>query len=552
MIPFTKYVTEKFITYQIKAPGVATVYISCYKDPKNVSCNISNSNLTKTDPTKLTLSLKNNFAYGGSRLAKYLDNQEEATKRAIRSVNFLAIAESHMKHAVINKAIEDGALSNLIDRTSNKIVQYLQADNELQHNIDIGYQLPSEYLDLKIRGARCMILPATEEIETILKDIKHPKFDQTAEIIFEKIGNFLNGIEAADRVNMDGEVINQVVLNKGDINLTPDFGRFAKIADILNQFTPQVLCLNANAGGCSGKVAYTVTGILAGWQACIDDNLCSFEPSTTSITFIGSAGALGEVLVDYLRAKNFQHVKICDLQYRLDSIIEINNEADLDKLDLKSYSHDSDNNFTIITKTGKTIQLNIKDKLVSLTDGGYQAIPKTWQVIEAIDGAYTDEALKENGIILSTAVGREIENSNYHLIKAGTLFLAAHNIAIPLGDAGLKVVKDLNAQGVIFIPGQVLTLGGALTSRLEACHRSEYKIVKADEGKNTVIFPKRLAHEIVKNIIYHITSQIINQKEITPWEALLNYADLNDLLFIKDDEAELKLNNKFIPYDIRY
>ncbi len=118
MIPFTKYVTEKFLTYQIEVSNVATVYIACYKDPNNINNNIpvQDGNLAKTDPTELALSLKNNFAYGGSRLAKYLDNKEEATKRAIKSVNFLAIAESHMKHAVINKAIEDGALNNLIDR----------------------------------------------------------------------------------------------------------------------------------------------------------------------------------------------------------------------------------------------------------------------------------------------------------------------------------------------------------------------------------------------------------------------------------------------------
>lgn len=552
MIPFTKYIAEKFLTYYIEAPGIANIYIACYKDLKNPDNKTLNNNLSKIDPTQLTISLKNNFAYGGSRLAKYLDDKEEAVERAIRSVNFLAIAESHMKHSVINKAIEEGALDKLVNKTNNQVVQYLKAENELQQNIDIGYKLPDDYLDLKIRGARCMILPASREVEEILKDIKNPKFDETAEIIFEKVGNFLNGTEAANKVNITGEIIEQVTLTKGTINLTPDFGRFAKIADILNQFTPQVLCLNANAGGCSGKVAYTVSGILAGWQACTDNNLTSFNPNTTSITFIGSAGALGEVIVEYLREQKFKHVRICDLQYKLDSIIEINREADLDKLDLQGYSHNSNGTYTIITKTGKSIQLNFSDKLVSLIDGGYQVIPKTWQVIKAEDGAYTDEALEETDTILSTAVGREIENSNYQLIKAGTLFLAAHNIAIPLGEAGLKVVKDLKEQGVIFIPGQVLTLGGALTSRLEACHRNEHKIVKADEGKNTAIFPKRLAHEIVKNIIYHITSHIIKQKEITPWEALVNYADLEDLLEIKDEKDDLKLNNKFIPYDIRY
>ncbi len=560
MNSFLKYFSEKLFTYQILVPQIAEVYIACYKnsefsDPKNTLVS-SSEDLKDVDPKQITFALKSNFAYGGSRLAKYLENKEEGRDRAIKSVNFLALAESHMKHAVINKAIEEGALDSLVNPLTRTLLKSLKAQNALQTDIDAGYVLPKSYLGLKIRGGRCIILPQTMEVEEILKDPKHPRFYEIADIIFKKIGNFLNGVDSANLIDMHGNILDQVKINRGEINLTPDFGRFAEIADILNKFTPQVLCINANAGGSSGKVAYTVTGILAGWKSCIDNNLSDFLPEETDITFIGSAGALGEHIVEYLREHNFKKIRLCDLQYQLNDLIEINSEEDLAKLRIKKYTKKDDKSFIVTTMTDKSLMVNLKDKLIGLADGGYQVMLGSWKVIHAIEGMYTDEALKESGgVILSTAVGREIENSNYHLIPSGTLFLAAHNIAIHLGEKGLKVVKDLEEQGVIFIPGQVLTLGGALTSRLEACYRAEHKIIKANEGKNTTMFAKRLGHEIVHDIIYHITSNIINKDDVTPWEALLEYANLTDLLSLNDGDKIVKeevVKEKFIPYDIRY
>jgi len=125
-------------------------------------------------------------------------------------------------------------------------------------------------------------------------------------------------------------------------------------------------------------------------------------------------------------------------------------------------------------------------------------------------------------------------------------------MAISLGNKGLKIVKNLAKQNVICVPGQVLTLGGALTSRLEACHRAEHKIIKANEGKNIVTFPKRLAHEIVKDIIYHITTNIITRKNLTPWEAMLKYANLEILLDLDEGEDDLLNDSNFVPYDLRY
>jgi hypothetical protein len=505
----TQTYRNKFATYQIKIPGIATAYIAYYKgDNKTPSLYTSENSVVK-DPRKLVFTLENDFAYGGSRLAKYLPNKSRGAERAIKSVNFLALAESHMKHALVNKVLEEGALDKLVDRRTYKLLNSLKAQNELQSDIEAGYKLPAGYFDLKVKGARCMILPETEEIELILKDPNHVKFCEISEIVFEKIGRFLNGVEAAKLTDLQGKILGKEKIKRGKINITPDFGRFAATSNMLNKYTPQVLCVNTEAGGSNGKVAYTVTGILAGLQACIDNKLCSFNSEKTKITFIGSAGALGEVIVEYLREKKFQHVTLCDLQYDLKEQIAINDESDLDKLKIKNYVKHNDSSYIITTLTDKKIKVLLKDKLVKLTNDNYQVIPNCWKIIPAVEGKYTDEALTQDSeIILSTAVGKEIENSNYHLIHSGTLFLAAHNMAISLGSKGLKIVKDLAKQNVICVPGQVLTLGGALTSRLEACHRAEHKIIKSNEGKNIVTFPKRLAHEIVKDIIYHITTNI--------------------------------------------
>lgn len=557
MSAFSDYVSKKLFTYQIQIPGFAQVYIACYKNCEFSnsldSFNFSEENLKETDPKNLTFSLKSNFAYGGSRLAKCLDDETTAKDIAIRSVNFLALAESHLKHAIINKAIKDGALDRLIDFSTNRLLTSLKAENILQEDVNAGYALPKGYLDLNIRGSRCIVLPENLEIEEILKDPKHPRFYEIADVVFKKIGGFLNGLEAASLIDTQGHILDHVKIKKGEINLTPDFGRFAEIADILNKFTPQVLCVNSNAGGSNGKAGYTVSGFLAGWQACVENGLCSFSPEETDITFIGSAGALGELITDYLKSLNFKKVRLCDLQYKLNEIVRINQENDLEKLDIKEYTKTGEQTFTIVTLTDKEIVINLKDKLIRLRNGGYQALLSDWSVLPAVEGMYTDEALRESsGVILSTAFGREIENSNLHLIPSGTLFLAAHNIAINLGENGLKIVKELSERNVTFVPGQVLTLGGALTSRLEACFRAEHKIFKANEGKNTIMFPKRLGHEIVRYIVYHITSRIILRNDITPWEALLEYANMSELLVLDDQDKKTLTKQEFIPYDVRY
>lgn len=544
------YFSEKMLTYRIEVNNIASVYIACWSGPLSTQkLTFSESNGDSINSDNLLFSLRKDFAYGGTRLGKYLNNKTESSKRAIKSVNFLALAESHIKHTIINRAVREGCLEKLIDPLTFKVQRKLKAENDLQNDIEKGYKIPEEYLALEIKGARCIILPHSEQIESILKDTNNPKFNEISNKILKEIGNFLNGSALHDQIDLEGNILQKVALVKGSINLTPDFGRFAQIADLLNNFTPQVLCINANAGGCSGKVAYTVTGILAGLEACIDNGLSNLDQET-KVTFIGSAGALGRVILEQFKEKALSNVRVADLQYRLDKIFRIKTEADLEQLKIKTYSLQTHNTFKIITLNHDVLEVKINDQVIELVDGGYQVIPATWEVISSVESKYTDEALNQKGIIISTAIGREIENSNYQLIPSGTLFIAAHNIALPLGKEGLKIVNYLHDKGVFFIPGQPLTLGGALTSRLEACHRAFYKITKKNEGKNNVFFPKRLAHEIVKDIVYYLIDTIIKNKALSPWENLLEYANLPELLKLEETTSEL--NSKFIPYDMRF
>ncbi|AIL64599.1 hypothetical protein NOVO_00960 [Rickettsiales bacterium Ac37b] len=550
MLNHDGYFSEKMLTYRIEVNGIASVYIACWAGSQliqNLSFLDSDNDYISSE--HLPFSLRKDFAYGGTRLGKYLGNKIESSKRAIKSVNFLALAESHIKHTIINRAIREGCLNKLIDPLTFKVLRELKAHNELQNDIEIGYKVPEEYLELNIKGARCIILPHSEQIESILKDINNPQFNEISEKIFKEIGKFLNGLETYDQIDLEGNILQKVALIKGNINLTPDFGRFAQIADLLNKFTPQVLCINAKAGGCSGKVAYTVTGILAGLEACIDNGLSNLDPET-KVTFIGSAGALGAVILQHFKEINLLNVRVADLQYKLEKIFRINTASDLEQLKIKTYSIQDQDTFKVITLTNDILEVKINDQIIELVGGGYQVIPATWEVISSVEGKYTDEALNQKGIIIATTIGREIENSNYDLIPSGTLFIAAHNIALPLGREGLNIVNYLHGKGVFFVPGQPLTLGGALTSRLEACHRAFYKITKNDEGKNNVLFPKRLAHEIVREIVYYLIDAIIQNKNNSPWENLLEYSQLPELLELEDQTSGL--NHKFIPYDMRF
>ena len=80
--------------------------------------------------------------------------------------------------------------------------------------------------------------------------------------------------------------------------------------------------------------------------------------------------------------------------------------------------------------------------------------------------------------------------------------------------------------------------------------RKENNITKASAGIHDVVFPKRLAHEIVSYIVYFLTKRITSNKK-SPWESMLEYADLAELLSLESDDSELR-DKKFVPYDVRY
>jgi hypothetical protein len=434
----------------------------------------------------------------------------------------------------------------LIDSNNNTTLLDLPAENDLQQSIKKGHKIIPEYLKLSINGGRCLILPENEEIENILKDPNNDKYSYYAKKIFKKIASFLNGEKIAKVTDLNGNCNGSLqAIKKGSINLTPDFGRFAGVADILNEYTAQVLGVKAEKGGGGGKVNYSVTSIISGWESCIEHKLADFDPETTPITIIGSAGALGAGIVDYVKKNKFKNVTLCDIQYDLDKIKIIQNENDLKNLHILHYNQMSPKNFVVIDKMECSLSINIGDKIVGLENGSYQSLLPEWKIIAAKKGRFTDEALRRGGTIITTTIGNEIEHSNYNIIPKGTLFLAAHNIAIPLGEKGNMITKAIHNNGTWLIPGQILTLGGALTARYEACFRSKLKT-----GDST-IFPKRLAHEIVRLTVKKVVGDIILESKesnfLTPWHALLRYADLEKLLYLKSEKIDFSARS-LTPY----
>ena len=65
-------------------------------------------------------------------------------------------------------------------------------------------------------------------------------------------------------------------------------------------------------------------------------------------------------------------------------------------------------------------------------------------------------------------VGGELLHSDLSVVKDGTVMLMAHNEVITVNEASLAAIdKFLAEKDVKVIPGQLLTFGGAMTSRLE-------------------------------------------------------------------------------------
>jgi hypothetical protein len=157
------------------------------------------------------------------------------------------------------------------------------------------------------------------------------------------------------------------------------------------------------------------------------------------VTVIGAAGAMGSGFVDHLRRGGYSDLAVADLVY-----------ADAP-----------------------------------------EAVPPDATHLPAEPGRFTAECLGRGGFIVATTWGEELERSDIDALKPGTNLLLAHNLALPAADAGLALAARLAERGVYALPGQILTLGGALTARLEWFWRA------AQTGRR---FDKPLAHTVVQRV----------------------------------------------------
>lgn len=352
------------------------------------------------------------YYYGGTRMATPQATDEEIEQ----DIERLAITESAFKNRLINLAL------------TRNIFQHYE------------HRLPQGFMDSVVGGARCIIRPRDLETYRILSQPGHKQFRKVILPIFSSVGEYLNQAD-------------------GIIKLTPDFGCFAGLADILVEFTPHTLGIGCEKGGCGGKSSYSVTGILSALQST-----GAIQSRDETITLIGSAGAMGSDILAFFQREAFRNLAICDL----------------------AYEHEAS-----------------------------RPVLETGILLPAIARTFTEECLQRGGTIVATTLGRELENSSWWLLPSGTTFFLAHNLAIPNGEKGLTLMRQLAKQGVKVFPGQILTLGGALTSRLEWFWR---------QSKPNIPFDKQLAHLVVKDTIHFLITEnqkIADQEDLSPYEAML-------------------------------
>ncbi len=353
------------------------------------------------------------YTYGGTRMVK--PSIDDPT--VLATLHDLATNESLFKNLLINRALAEGALESLSDR------------------------LPDGFAESRVGGARCIIRPRSLETQAIWNDPKTPSFATSIRPIFVAIGDCLNSHE-------------------GYIKLTPDFGRYALVSDMLREFTPHVLGIACEIGGCGGKTSYSTTGV----TAAFDHFRFSHD---IPLTLIGSDGAMGSEFHSYVTKQGHSNIALCDISYDLE---------------------------------------------------GPQASGSGAPLLPARAGTFTREALSRGGVIVATTWGRELENCDLSALLPGTRFLLAHNLSIPPGRPGINLAQQVAERGVTALPGQMLTLGGALTTRLEWFSRKS----RPDQP-----FDKPLAHDVVRAVVSHYgetTLRAAGEQKVTPYEALLGLA----------------------------
>lgn len=357
------------------------------------------------------------YCYGGTRMVRWSASDSDAEEDLVR----LMFEESHLKNRMINRALGDGMLA------------------------DLEPELPKGYLKSRVGGGRCIMRPKTEALYSVLQNPAHPEFGPLISEVFREIGKFLNTKE-------------------GRIKLTPDFGRYAGLADHLANFTPHVLGVRCGIGGCGGKASYTVSGILGAMRT-----LGLLSDKDARYTLVGSDGALGSGVLEYLQQEGFHDLAVSDLTY----------------------------------------------------DAGREQPPAGLLKLSSQDGRFTRDCLQRGGIIVFTTWGEELENSDLDAIPSGTTLVLAHNLSVPPGERGRRLMRDIAERGIFAIPGQVLTLGGALTSRLEWFWRQNYP-------DTDFTAKKPLAHEIARRVGAFLVTQIdevARRENLTPYEAMWVFAE---------------------------
>lgn len=356
------------------------------------------------------------YYYGGTRCVSHATSDESVVDELLR----LQRDESGLKNALINVALAQGALADC-DPDS----------------------FPPEFLESRVGGARCILRPVDEGAARAMAQPAGEEFEEFVRPVFAEVGNYLNHQE-------------------GRIKLTPDFGRFAGLADLLYHHTPHVLGIRCVDGGCGGKASYSTTGVVAAFETLG----CPWRKQP--ITLIGAAGAMGTSFLKYLEVESFDDVAVCDLVYdRAEQPV---------------------------------------------------AVPTGVEHLESRNGCFTPACLARGGVLVATTIGRELENSNWTTLPEETQLLLAHNLAVPAGPRGVRLMRSLHRRNVKAYPGQILTLGGALTSRLEWFWRKHYP------GK---CFNKRLAHEVVHAVVSFIVRRIEAEcqgEDTTPLEAMYRLA----------------------------
>ena len=357
------------------------------------------------------------YLYGGTRCVSPTTSDDAVQQELVR----LQRDESGLKNALINGAIAQGALDSLDPK-----------------------RLPAGFRESRVGGARCILRPTDHRTFGAIIDPLGTEFETTLHPVFAQLGDYLNG-------------------DNGRIKLTPDFGRFAGLADMLYRHTPHVLGIRCEDGGCGGKASYSTTGVVAAFETL------GCRPSPTPVTLIGSAGAMGSGFLRYLTDGAFPNVAVCDLAY--------DREEDA------------------------------------------VPVPQGATYLRSSEGRFTRASLARGGVFVATTLGRELEQSPWWVVPENTLLLLAHNLAVPPGEEGVRLMRGLRQRQVKAYPGQVLTLGGALTSRLEWFSRQNHP------GQP---FDKTFAHQVVHAVVSFLVRRIEEEclrNDVTPLEAMQRLAD---------------------------